>query len=266
MKNIIKLLLPPIFLKILRFFCGVRFVGRYSSWQKAKQKSCGYEDSKIFDKVKNASLQVKNGKFACERDSVLFDKPQYCWSSLACLMYIAAVNKGNLSVLDFGGSLGSYYFTIRKFLKGLNVDWSIVEQKHFVEFGKKNLSDDRLSFYYDIQTCKKEKNLNVIFLSSVLHYLEKPYEWLTKFIDLGCDYILIDRMPFSKRDDDFIQIQKISSSIYKATYPLHIMKECKLIDFMEKNNYDFFESFDLTIFSETNLFYPKGLLFIKNKK
>ncbi len=42
-------------------------------------------------------------------------------------------NNNNLSVLDFGGSLRSTYYQNKTFLENLNsIEWSIVEQTHFL--------------------------------------------------------------------------------------------------------------------------------------
>ena len=66
---------------------------------------------------------------------------------------------GVLSVLDFGGSLGSTYYQNKKFLDSLDdVSWNIVEQKHFVDAGKEDFEDERLRFSYDIESCVVKKN------------------------------------------------------------------------------------------------------------
>ena len=91
---------------------------------------------------------VKRGEAVFERDSVIFDKVQYAWPVTAGLMWVAARNGGRLSVLDFGGSLGSSYFQNREFLAYLpNVRWSVIEQAHFVKAGRKHIQDERLVFY-----------------------------------------------------------------------------------------------------------------------
>jgi putative methyltransferase (TIGR04325 family) len=265
MKKIIKLWLPPIFLIIFKSFNfrGIRFIGKYYSWGEARIKTSGYESEAIFNKVKKAALKVKQGDAACERDSIVFHEPQYVWPTLSCLMHVAASNQGELNVLDFGGSLGSSYFLNKKFLNGLSVEWSVIEQPHFVEFGEDEISDDVLKFYADIEHCYSERKPNCILLSSVLQYLENPYQWLEKFASLDVAFILIDRMPFSKTSNEFIQIQKIPESIYSASYPIHVLNEEKITKFMMKQGFELIESFDSDSGMETKNFYFHGLFYKK---
>jgi putative methyltransferase (TIGR04325 family) len=78
------------------------------------------------------------------------------------------VDKGRLTVLDFGGSLGSTYFQNRKFLNFIgDLSWNIVEQPHFVKTGRLYFQNEILHFYYDVEECVKKENPNVLILSSV---------------------------------------------------------------------------------------------------
>ena len=54
-----------------------------------------------------------------ERDSVLFDTIRYSWPLLSDLLRAASEDQNHLSVLDFGGSLGSSYYQNRVFLSHL---------------------------------------------------------------------------------------------------------------------------------------------------
>ena len=265
MKNFLKLWVPPILLHAVRNLNpqGIRFRGKYESWEEAVLHSQGYDHNEILERIKDAALKVKAGEAACERDSVVFDIPQYSWSSLACLLYVAACHEGKLSVLDFGGSLGSSYFLNRKFFVGLDVEWSIVEQRHFVDFGKQEIGDNVLSFYEELSECLEDRTPNCLFLSSVLQYLDSPYEWLRKFVDLDIEYILIDRMPFSKNGAEFIQIQDVPKAIYKASYPIHILNREKLINALGASGYILLEEFDPDVGVETSEFSPKGMFFAR---
>ena len=267
MRRLLKLWLPPILIKLYRNLnvSGIRFLGEYSSWEEASKNTKGYDSENIFKRVKQSALKVKNGESACERDSVLFDEPQYSWPSLACLMHVAACKQGKLSVLDFGGSLGSSYFLNKQFLSDLNVEWSVVEQPPFVEFGKKEISDNVLKFYFDLNECFLERKPNCLFLSSVIQYLENPYQWLETFVNLEIDFILLDRMPFSKTQKEFIQIQEVPSSIYKANYPLHILSEEKIVNLMAESGFDLIERFSPDVGAETSSFYSQGLFFKRLK-
>ena len=224
-KKIIKYFIPPILLLLFRKRKNQSdaqkiWSGDYSSWSEAKARCTGYDSNLILEKCKNALLKVKNGEAVYERDSVLFDKIEYSFGLLAGLQRAALESNEKLCVLDFGGSLGSTYYQNKEFLSSLKeLQWCIVEQANFVDCGKKYFENDQLKFYRTVEDCMAECKPNVLVLSSVLQYLEKPREWIEKFLELGIPYILIDRTAFIERDDDILTIQQVPQHIYKASYP-----------------------------------------------
>src|SRR5262245_44680393 len=90
--------------------------GDFADWAEAKRACSGYDSDVILERVKAALLKVKRGEAVYERDSVLFDSKQYSWPVLASLLWIASQHQNRLTVMDFGGSLGSSYFQNREFL------------------------------------------------------------------------------------------------------------------------------------------------------
>ena len=190
----------------------------------------------ILEKTRTALLKVKNGEVAYERDSVLFDEAQYAWPLLVGLMWVAAQAKGNLNVLDFGGSLGSIYFQNINYLKHLNsLKWNIVEQKSFIDCGKEFFEDENLRFFYKIDECLEAQKPDVIILSSVLQYLEKPYDLLEEIINHNIKYILIDRTYFSEEEKDKISVQVVPKDIYKANYPCWFFSLRKFLSIFHEN-------------------------------
>ena len=220
------------------------FFVNYSSWKEAQEHSLGYDSAKILEKVKSSLLQVKNGKAIFERDSVLFNKIEYSWGLLGGLLYAALNSDNKLRILDFGGSLGSHYFQNKNLLTNLNeIKWCIVEQKHFVDCGKEHFEDDILKFYYDIDTCIKEQSPNVIIFSSVLQYLENPYELLESVIDKGIKFIIFDRTSFTLKNKDILTIQKVPPEVYNASYPAWFFNKRKFFDLF-KEKYELIAEFD----------------------
>ena len=264
MKKLIKNLIPPLMLDIVRKFISYKYGwhGDYKSWQDAQRASVGYNSDVILNKVRTSLLKVKNGEAVYERDSVVFDEIQYSWPLLAGLMYATAKSQGVLHVMDFGGSLGSSYFQNKKFLDGLNdVSWSIVEQKHFVDAGKKDFEDERLKFFYDVKSCFEREKPNVVVLSSVLQYIEKPYEILDELLSYEFEYIIFDRTPFTLDDKDTIKLQVVLPSIYKASYPCWFFNSHKFLKYFH-SRYKVIESFD-TLDGKTHEYKFKGFLLEK---
>lgn len=220
LKSTLKDWMPPGLLKAYRRVQKYGFSGNYSSWQEVKQVTTGYDAVGILEKVKVATLEVQAGKAAYERDSVTFEQINYSFPVLAGLLRVAVENQGSLSILDLGGSLGSSYYQYRNFLSIINqLKWSIVEQEDFVNCGKQLFESDFLKFFYSIEDCLKSEAPNVIFLSSVLQYLEAPYEYLQQIIDYGFQYIIFDRTSFLTGGGDRLTIQRVPPEIYAASYP-----------------------------------------------
>jgi len=219
--SFLKQLVPPIFLTLLKKAGKYGWSGDYKNWQEAKELTRTYDNSVILEKVKLALLKVKNGEAVYERDSVLFNKIQYSWPLLSALMWVAAQNKGILRVADFGGSLGSSYFQNRAFLAGVGeLQWNIIEQENFVTAGRQYFQDDHLHFFYTPEEMVATQGLpDLLLLSCVLPYLEKPYEMLIRLMRIKIPYILIDNTYFNYQQRDRICIQVVPPEIYEASYP-----------------------------------------------
>jgi len=246
MKQFIKSLIPPITLSIIQKIKNKKYgwQGNYSSWQEAQNDSTGYDSDKILQTVKNSLLKVKNGEAVYERDSVIFDEIQYSWPLLAGLMFCGAKSGGVLKVCDFGGSLGSTYYQNKKFLDKLDdVSWSVVEQSHFVDVGKKDFENDRLKFYHTVGECVKKEDANILVLSSVLQYIEKSYDLLDDCLKNNFDYILIDRTSFSKKNET-ITLQTVPPNIYEASYPCRFFDKVEFLEYFDNKGYDIVEKFN----------------------
>lgn len=233
-KAIMKEIMPPIVWRRLRSMqmetkmplsnsTGLRLAGNYPDWAAAQADSTGYDAGIILQKTRDALLKVKAGEAVYERDSVLFDEIHYSWPVLAALLWVAAQHEGRLNVLDFGGSLGSTYFQNHRFLLHLpDVRWNIVEQARQVETGKRYFEDEHLHFYTSVGTCLADTQPQVILLSSVLQYLEHPYDLLDELARISCHYLIIDRTPFWGGTSDRLFVQHVPAQIYEASYPIWV--------------------------------------------
>ena len=242
LKKLIKDYLPPVLLRhITGLFYG--WHGNYSSWEEASQKCSGYDNQLIIDKVKDSSLKVKHGIAKFERDSVIFNEDNHNYPVLSALLWVASMNNKKLNVLDFGGSLGSTYYQNKFLLESFaEITWCIVEQPNFVEVGLESFSDDKLKFFYNVEDCLKENHIHIILLSSVIPYIEKPYELLELLKSKKIEYILFDKTPLIKGKDR-ITIQKVNPAIYKASYPSWFFNKDKFMNFM-KPDYNLVFQFD----------------------
>jgi len=228
LKSVVRPFLPPILAEGLRRSLGaargaIQFTGNYPNWESACRNAKGYDDPSILEKAVAAALKVHRGEAPYERDTVVFDRVEYSFPLLAGLLYAASCEAGRLSVLDFGGSLGSSYHQNKAFLGHLNgLRWSIVEQEHFVVEGRSQLQTEILRFYRSIDECIAAEQPNFVLLSSVLQYLEDPYSLLGEIIATRIPYVLVDRTPVVRGLPGRITVQTVPPQIYAATYPCRI--------------------------------------------
>lgn len=237
--------------------------GNYKTWQEAQAQTVGYDDALILEKVKSATLKVRSGEAVYERDSVIFDKVQYSWPLLSVLMWIAAKNRGTLSVIDFGGSLGSTYFQNKKFLSELyQVKWSVVEQRNFVESGSAHISDAEIQFFPTITDAIQIRGIpDLLLVSCTLQYLENPYKFVCEAPEYKIPYLLIDSTPFNYQAHDRITVQKIHPLIYEASYPCWFLNYDKVKETVGKR-YTIMEEFqnELYIYLEGHKIQYRGIL------
>ena len=241
MRSIIKLLMPPIFLNILKKLYFTRQFSRknFKSWEEALKNTTSYNTENVFNKTLQSARMVRDGKAVYERDSVIFNKIQYDWQLLSSLMLVSNIQK-RLNIVDFGGALGTSYRQNYKYFQTLPVlkKWAIIEQARYVEFGKKEFQDNILSFHENLSEIKFD--IDLFLMGGSLCYIKNPYELLEQLIALKPKYILIIRTPFSTLTEDKILIQYVPKSIYDASFPIWLFSESKFKNYLS----DFYEIFE----------------------
>lgn len=236
-RRIAKAVAPPILLDLFRRWSGrsLRFAGRPSDWGQATQMSSGYSANNILDRVAQATRAVVSGQAQHERDSVLLNKAEPPFAVLTALLR-ASDGTGQLEAIDFGGSLGSTYRQCRPFLDRFSeLQWRVVEQPAFVAVGRKEFTTTALSFYESLDELPKRSGPRVVLASSVLQYLENPWDVLEGLARLSADHMVIDRTPMTDDLQDRLCIQHVPRRIYAASYPCWILSRPKLLDQLSRN-------------------------------
>ncbi|MDB5807755.1 MAG: hypothetical protein JWN73_5077 [Betaproteobacteria bacterium] len=226
---------------------GIEFSGDYPSWAQASAQATGYAAGNILEKAREAVLKVKRGEAACERDTVVFDHIEYSYPLLANLLHAASLNGNRLSVLDFGGALGSSYYQNRGYLRHLGeLHWMVVEQPHFVECGKTHFADGVLSFHESVEGALAVRRPDFVLLSSVVQYLEHPGQIVQTLVKTRAPTILVDRAPVLFDVPTRLTVQTVPPSIYEASYPCRLFNERELIACFEPE-YVLADQFDASI-------------------
>ncbi len=230
--------------------------GNYPNWQTAAALCGGYNENNILEKVKAATLKVKNGEAVYERDAMLFDHVEYSWPLLTHLLWIANKNDNRLSVIDFGGSLGSTYFQNRYYMSHLKeIRWSVVEQAAFVATGNADIAGEQLRFFDTADAAIAARGTHdVLLLSCVLPYIEKPYELLAALAATQVPYIIIESTYFNTQPTNRLTIQKVPPVYYDAAYPAWFLDYNQVVQTLS-NKYEM-----ITEYANEQILYLDGQL------
>ena len=175
-KKIFTLITPPfiiillrgLFLKPIKSFITTEIVrnqywdGNYENWEIAQKLCQGYDSDIIINKCFESIRLVAEGKAVYERDSVLFDTKEYSVGLIASFFIVGMNEDSRLSVLDFGGSLGTTYFQNKDFFENFKTyTWAIVEQEKFYDLGRKYFENNHLQFTLTIEECVIKNSPNL---------------------------------------------------------------------------------------------------------
>lgn len=225
----------------LKFLFGkereLYYFGKYATWEEAEKESekygAAYSSDNILERVSGATEKVRSGEGVYEQDGIVFYEENNNYELIAALLLVYSHRK-SLRVLDFGGALGSTYFRYRKLLEPCECEWTIIEQKHYVEYGKNHIPE--INFLYDIAECAKE--VDVILLSSVLGYLDDTYAQFKRILEQKAEYVIIDELAFSPDDTETVMLQHVPARIYSAVYPVRILSLTGFKQFIKDNGYE----------------------------
>ena len=216
----------------------ITFAGDYQTWTEAQRASDGYDTPVILERTFASLQRVKRGDAVFERDSVLFDTPQYSFPVLTALLRAALEGRSRLSVADVGGSLGSSYFQCRSLLQAVDiVEWSVIEQAAYVRCGREHFEDRELRFYETIDECRAERQPGVLLLSGVLQYLPDPYSALEQLLSHRLPHVIVDRTAFLASGRDRLTVQTVPDNIYPASYPAWFLSEGRVVGCLRAAGY-----------------------------
>lgn len=233
-----KELLPPAALRAVRRFTGrgaICFEGTYKTWKEAQKVSGGYDRADITRKVYEAEIRVRQGKAADARDGVSFNTVQFSLPVMAALGRIACVCGRPLRVLDFGGAFGGLYRQYKAFGLPAGVSWTVIEQPSLVSAGRETFESEELHFCVSIEEALAGEPPDVILLSSVLQYLERPDEIIRAVSAARMAHVVIDRTPFFDAEQDLLTVQRVPPEIYDASYPCWIFSRSRLLRALAPN-------------------------------
>jgi putative methyltransferase (TIGR04325 family) len=239
-KKIIYDLVPPVVPKLISLIKSNtnRFKGDYLNWKEVLRVTDGYGDASILTAVQKSTRKVVRGEAKYERDQILFNDNVKRWPLIGALLLQSLKMSSNkvLSVMDFGGSLGSTYYQIRDVIEDVvQLRWSVIDQANFVAAGKAEFETEVLRFRESISKCLVQDQPTVALLSCVLNYVENPYEILEEILATGLPMVILDRTLLIEGSNDRLAAQLVSDNLGGGSYPIWFLSREKLEKFLCKD-------------------------------
>lgn len=255
-KEILRLLIPPLFWSFLRqlkanLVTGLTpgFQGPYSSWEKAKALSNGWDSPEITEKTFQAAIKVRDGLVEFEQDTIVRNKIVYSETILAFLLLNLSLHKDHINIIDFGGSLATNYFQHRKILSGMSlagIKWRIIERPILTNLGREHFANEQLTFFSNIEDTYQNRDYasDSYLFSGLLQYLPNPFDLLDQVIQVGGAKVLaFDRLLVSPTDEHSVYLQVPASDCYSATYPVWCFSRNLFIEYLVSKGFTLVEHF-----------------------
>lgn len=238
MHYLLKQLVPPLFHTLKWYSFKYGWKGDYLSFEDATAKAGGYDADHILQSIVSSTKKVVNGEVPYERDGIVYDQVKMNFHLLSTLLQIALENNNELTVLDFGGSLGTSYFQNKSFLKGVKkLNWCIVEQPNYVKEGKQHFENDELHFYFTIEECLIKHKPQLILFNSVIQYIADPYSLLENISKTGIPNLLFDATAYLTGSEDRYTIQHVPPVFYgkEVSYACTFFSKSKMFQYLKQH-------------------------------
>jgi putative methyltransferase (TIGR04325 family) len=138
------------------------------------------------------------------------------------------------SVLDWGGGIGHYYQYARALYPSTAWDYSVKDLQALCEagasrnLGAKFISKDAIVF---------SRDYDLVFASSSLHYTRDIYGLTERLCSAAASYLMVTRMPFVEKHDDFVVVQRPHRYGYHTEYAGWFTNRSRFQRFVEERGF-----------------------------
>jgi putative methyltransferase (TIGR04325 family) len=210
---------PKVFARaILSPIIGHRKV---KSWEIAIKKSSGWSSERTLKHEKQ--FQFKQLMNEIESDFVHDERFMQLATAFFSIERKTPTNESpTISVLDVGGGFGKYFYLFSKFFPNITWAWVVVETESQCQSIPAQLKNTPgVTFCSEIPNNRK---FDIGLLSSVIEYVEKPFELLNHVSEI-CETIVLNRIPLTPFKEDIVAIQRPGIFETRGSYPLHMFSE-----------------------------------------
>jgi len=202
---------PPIVARIYGRARGARTTAqkRYGSYSDA-MRDCGkgYGEDEIARVVLEKTIVYKR-ELDAPGPLQVSATDAYGLLSVAHLLARAEVGRREFAVLDLGGACGAHYFTFKKFFGDqIRLKWVVVETEVMCHAAQRLQTDD-LTFVPDLtEALRGLATPDLLHVSGVLQFVERPYEMLDSLVKSGARYLLLSRLALTAKPEDLVTVHR----------------------------------------------------------
>ena len=229
--QLINAFLPPGAKTLIRGMLS-RFIGfvETDTWDEAKTKVAGYESSTSVDSIIESIVAAR--KNIAEADSLSSRDLQVISGISIAISELNIDSQSVVRIVDVGGAGGDYFFTLKRAMPNFRCEWFVVETPQLVS-AIKNASLDNHSGIRWVESLEEiEGRCDIALLSSVLQYVEEPYQLMTSVMEIA-NISVINRIPLTTSATDQCAVQRVRSYGRRGAYPARFFSEKKFLHFLQ---------------------------------
>ncbi|WP_064692152.1 methyltransferase, TIGR04325 family [Rhizobium aegyptiacum] len=196
---------------------GSMFSGNYASFEEAARKAVGYDDPNA-----GAAAATRLAAMIAGTNPVEIDGRFQQVHSALCIVR-ERLQKPRISVLDFGGGSGNYYFRLKDYFPEGCLDWTVVETPNMVQ-ACAPIGSGHVTYLTDIPDGQQ---YDVAVVSGTLQYLPDAYGWLDRIMS-AAKWVILTRLPVRDAPDDKFMVQTVPSHIHNGSMPVEMFSESKM--------------------------------------
>ncbi|WP_156668081.1 methyltransferase, TIGR04325 family [Rhizobium bangladeshense] len=193
------------------------FSGDYTSFEEAARNAVGYDDPNAGAAAATRLAAMITGTNPVEIDG----RFQQVHSAL-CIVR-ERIQKQRISVLDFGGGNGNYYFRLKDYFPEDCLDWTVVETQNMVQ-ACAPIGSDHVTYLTDIPDGRQ---YDVALVSGTLQYLPDAYGRLDRIMS-AAKWMILTRLPVREALDDKFMVQTVPSHIHNGSMPIQMFSDAKI--------------------------------------
>jgi putative methyltransferase (TIGR04325 family) len=197
--------------------------GEFSSWKHALENANGYEDPLLVRRVVERNLTSLQA--VLDGDVSISHREQQILSAM--FVALSRLNKLDFRVLDFGGELGFFYWSLKRFLNGNhNLCWTVLETEAMARQGAQLFASENLHFIADQSILSQQQDqIDVVLASGALQCVEDPAGMFQRLANTNAPYMIISIFPMISAARDVLTVRVLNSLFCNETYPLWMFSE-----------------------------------------